>query len=187
MIRSAKREDGPKIVKLLMVILKDMELPFVKKYGEAETTKILLKAMEDPTYRYSYTRGIVKEINGEVAGLLFGYKSEDEPTIDDGWQRVLRRSGMDIEDCLYNGEETFPGEWYLDSISVDPAFRGKGIGAELIEAIPMLAEKEGKSLIGLSVDEVNPDAKRLYERMGFKVVGERMISNHRYEHMQKTI
>lgn len=187
MIRLAKREDGPKIVKLLMVIFKDMELPFVDKYGEAKTTAVVLKAMEDPTYRYSYSHGVVKEIDGEVAGILFGYNAEDEPTIDDGFQRVLAGFGIDEGEQLFGEEETFPGEWYLDSISVDPAFRGKGIGAELIEAIPLLAEKEGKSLIGLSVDEVNPKAKRLYERMGFKVVGERMISNHRYEHMQKTI
>ena len=36
-------------------------------------------------------------------------------------------------------------------------------------------------------DEKNPKAKKLYERHGFKVVGQRMISGHLYDHMQKNI
>ena len=84
-------------------------------------------------------------------------------------------------------KETFPNEWYLDSISVSEDFRGQGIGSRLLEALPKLAKKANRSVIGLSVDEKNPKAKKLYERHDFKVVGQRMISGHLYDHMQKNI
>ena len=61
------------------------------------------------------------------------------------------------------------------------------IGSRLLEALPKLAKKANRSVIGLSVDEKNPKAKKLYERHGFKVVGQRMISGHLYDHMQKNI
>ena len=56
-----------------------------------------------------------------------------------------------------------------------------------LEALPMLAEKANRTIIGLSVDQQNPQAKKLYERHGFEVVEETEISGHQYEHMQKTI
>jgi ribosomal protein S18 acetylase RimI-like enzyme len=42
-------------------------------------------------------------------------------------------------------------------------------------------------VIGLCVDQANPNAQRLYERKGFAVVGEQMLSGHKYNHMQKNI
>lgn len=83
--------------------------------------------------------------------------------------------------------ETFANEWYLDSISVDSHFRGKGFGSQLIEALPMLAKRSDERILGLSVAQTNPHAKKLYQRLGFKVVGETIISGHLYEHMQKSI
>lgn len=74
MIRPARTKDAKEIAALVLVVLKDMELPFVKEVGEEKTMAILTRAVEYPTYRYGYLRGIVKEIDGEVAGLLLAIK-----------------------------------------------------------------------------------------------------------------
>lgn len=59
----------------------------------------------------------------------------------------------------------------LFSIIVDEKFRGKGIGAALLEEGEKLArEKFGIEILHLEVYEGNP-AKRLYERMGFVAYG----------------
>ncbi|MFV0559605.1 MAG: GNAT family N-acetyltransferase [Enterococcus sp.] len=187
MIRFATKEDGPQIAPLLLVILKDMELPFIDEYGEEKTLAILADAVSEPDYRYGYPRGIVKEIDGRIAGVAYGYTSEDEATIDDQFKKVLLAHGIEDEIDLFTDDETFPDEWYLDSISVSEDFRGHGIGSELLEALPKLAHKANKTRIGLSVDKENPAAKRLYERNGFKDVGEMVISGHLYDHMQKEI
>jgi ribosomal protein S18 acetylase RimI-like enzyme len=186
MIRFATSEDGLAIAKLVLVILKDMELPFVKEIGEAKTIEILTEAVKDPTYRYGYKRGLVKEVAGEIAGIAFGYPAEEEAIVDDALALVLKEMGM-TDRPLFLDPETFPNEWYLDTICVDEAFRGQGIGSELLDALDKMAKREAKSVIGLCVDQANPNAQRLYERKGFAVVGEQMLSGHKYNHMQKNI
>lgn len=40
MIRFARKEDAPEIAPLILVILKDMELPFLKQTGEQKALEI---------------------------------------------------------------------------------------------------------------------------------------------------
>jgi ribosomal protein S18 acetylase RimI-like enzyme len=56
----------------------------------------------------------------------------------------------------------------LEGFSVDPACRGKGIGAAMIEQIAADARREGARAIELNVGDTNP-ARHLYERAGFRV------------------
>ncbi|RXA63888.1 GNAT family N-acetyltransferase [Enterococcus casseliflavus] len=185
MIRFAKKEDRFVMAELVLVILKDMELPFVKEIGEAKTLEILADAMLEPNYRYGFRRALVNEIDGEVAGVAFGYPDKEEATIDQPLDKVLEQYGLSKDMKLFIDEETLPNEWYLDTICVAEKFRGKGVGSALLEALPKIASRDGYEVIGLSVDRANPHAKRLYEKHGFEVVAQREISGHLYDHMQK--
>lgn len=187
MIRFATKEDGRAIAPLILVILKDMELPLLDIVPEETILAVLAEAVADPTYRYGYQRGLVYEEDGEVAGIAFGYPNEDEPIIDEPLKKVLRKYNLDEEIRIFVDPETLPNEWYLDSISVDEKHRGLGIGSKLLDALPAMAKREGKDIIGLSVDKANPNAKKLYSRKGFNDVAEMMISGHLYDHMQKKI
>lgn len=187
MIRPAEKKDLPEITPLILVILKDMELPFLDLVSEKEVLTILEEAALEPTYRYSLTRGIVYEKEGKIAGVAFGYCDTEEEIIDLPLSKILAAHNLDSELKLFKDPETFPDEWYLDSISVAEKFRGQGIGTKLLEALPKIAKKNHRSKIGLAVDKKNPKAKRLYEKMGFKEVGEYQISGHNYDHMQKKI
>lgn len=187
MIRYAKPEDANAIASLVLVILKDMELPFVAEFGEVRTIALLEEAIQDPEYRYGYARGIVAEIDGQVAGIAFGYPDTEEETIDHPFTAVLKRHGLDSSLRLFTDAETFPDEWYLDTISVSKDFRGHGVGTKLLNALPELAQQADRSKIGLSVDDANPKAKKLYERSGFVKVGDAILSGHHYDHMQKQI
>lgn len=187
MIRFATKEDGPAIAPLILVILKDMELPLLNEVSEETILTILAEAVSDPEYRYGYRRGLVYEHEGKVAGAAFGYPAEDEPTIDEPLEAVLKKHGLREDIKLFIDEETLPGEWYLDSISVGAEYRGLGIGSKLLDELPKLAKRDGKEVIGLNVDLGNPGAKKLYERKGFKDVVNMTISGHLYDHMQKKV
>lgn len=187
MIRFATKEDRKAIAPLILVILKDMELPLLEMVPEETILSILSEAVKDPIYRYGYQRGLVYEKDGEVAGVAFGYSAEEEPIIDEPLKKILKEHGLDSDIQLFIDPETLPGEWYLDSISVSEQYRGLGIGSKLLDALPEIARREGKNLIGLSVDKENPEAKKLYSRKGFVDVAERTISGHLYDHMQKKI
>lgn len=187
MIRLAEKKDLPEIASLILVILKDMELPFLDLVSEEELLTILEEAALEPTYRYSLTRGIVYEKEGKVAGVAFGYTDAEEEVIDLPLTKILMAHGLAEDVKLFKDPETFPNEWYLDSISVAEEFRGQGIGTELLAALPEIAKKNNRFKIGLAVDKQNPKAKHLYEKVGFKEVGEYQISGHNYDHMQKEI
>ena len=186
MIRAAKVEDAQAIAELVLVVLKDMEVDFLKEFGEEKTIEVIKKTVKSPTYRYGYSRGIVKEINGEVAGIAFGYLAEEESIIDQPLTQTLEEMGLP-ETSIFVDLETYPNEWYLDTIVVSEKFRGCGVGTELLAAVNQAAEKAGADKIGLCVDLANPKAQQLYQRQGYKIVGEQVLSGHDYYHMQRSI
>lgn len=187
MIRLAKKSDVDQVVPLIMIILKDMELEFLQKYGEETLTAVLTAAFSDETFRYSYTRGIVLEEENQILGVAFGYLAEDEQIIDQPLAGIYQRFGIPENEVMFTDKEAFENEWYLDSIAVRADQQGRGIGAQLLEALPTFATEKGACRIGLSVDDGNPRAKELYLRHGFKDVGRATISGHSYDHMQKNI
>jgi D-serine deaminase-like pyridoxal phosphate-dependent protein/ribosomal protein S18 acetylase RimI-like enzyme len=62
------------------------------------------------------------------------------------------------------------GEWALLQIQIAPSHQGRGIGARLIRELLLDAQQAGAA-VRLSVLRANP-ARRLYQRLGFRVVGE---------------
>ncbi len=57
--------------------------------------------------------------------------------------------------------------WILANVAVHPAFQGRGIAGELVEAcLEMIRQRSGKRVI-LQVNHDNRAALRLYERQGF--------------------
>lgn len=59
---------------------------------------------------------------------------------------------------------------YLHIIAVKEAFRGQGIGKKLLGFFEETVTDSSK--VFLVVADFNPDAKRLYERLGYQQVGE---------------
>ena len=186
-IRPARAEDAAAIAPIILHVLQAMELPFLAQHGVETTRRLLTSAIAHPGYRYGYARGIVQTIDGLVAGAAFGYPAEDEAQIDASFAAVLQQHRLDPTHRLFTDLEAFPDEWYLDTIAVAPTQRGRGVGAALLQALPELARASGKSRIGLNVDESIPGAPRLSARHGYHTVGTRILSGHRYEHMQKTL
>ncbi|HHQ0310228.1 TPA: GNAT family N-acetyltransferase [Listeria innocua] len=185
MIRQAKKSDAPKIAPLLLVIWKDMELPILEVEAEEAITNALIEAIQTEDYRYSYRHLHVFEKDGDIAGVLAGYPGKMEPEIDHAWNEIAKKHGITYDAPIFVDKETFPGEWYLDSIVTNEKFRGHGVGTALLAKLTEIAANEGEKVVGLNCDKGNPHAKRLYERLGFHVTGEIKLSGHDYEHMQK--
>lgn len=60
---------------------------------------------------------------------------------------------------------------YIAQINLLPEFQGKGIGSAVIESVKADAARTGK-FVELRVLKTNPNAQRLYERLGFIVFDE---------------
>jgi ribosomal protein S18 acetylase RimI-like enzyme len=63
------------------------------------------------------------------------------------------------------------GSPYLATIAVEPRWRGRGVGRELIAFVEDYFRPDARHLF-LCVSSFNPRARALYERLGFAQVGE---------------
>jgi ribosomal protein S18 acetylase RimI-like enzyme len=61
-------------------------------------------------------------------------------------------------------------EMFINVIVVDASVRGNGIGTSLMQAVFEIAQQNQFHAVVLDVIDTNPDARRLYERLGFKPV-----------------
>jgi ribosomal protein S18 acetylase RimI-like enzyme len=59
---------------------------------------------------------------------------------------------------------------YVYAFRVRPEFRGEGIGTTLMETAEEDLRQRGFQLVSLNVARNNQDARRLYERLGYRVV-----------------
>ena len=78
---------------------------------------------------------------------------------------------------------------YIQSVCVAPGWRGQGIGTELIGFAERRIFSEASNAF-ICVSSFNEGAQRLYERLGYEVVGELedyIISGHSELLMRKTI
>jgi ribosomal protein S18 acetylase RimI-like enzyme len=69
------------------------------------------------------------------------------------------------------GPREISGSLRLFALDVGPAFRRRGVGTALIEAIEDEAGKRGMGSVSLEVAVENRDAIRLYERLGYLRLG----------------
>lgn len=94
-------------------------------------------------------------------------------------EHVLRaREGFDCAHIIEYGGHAIGMAKYRESsdrvevlqLQVLPKYQGRGVGSEILDVLIESARRGKKSLV-LTVLKENP-AKRLYERKGFRVVGE---------------
>lgn len=70
-----------------------------------------------------------------------------------------------------------PGYAFVDEKTPEAAIamvfeaRGRGLGTDLMRNLMSLANKQGHKQMSLGVDDVNPRARRFYERLGFEETG----------------
>ncbi|HEX4273209.1 MAG TPA: GNAT family N-acetyltransferase [Rhizomicrobium sp.] len=65
---------------------------------------------------------------------------------------------------------------WLNRFSIAPATRGQGLAAELMDEIIEIARRRGDNRMGLGVYGSNQIARRVYDRLGFSAVGERVAA-----------
>ena len=140
-LRDATEADLPAIVTMLA---DDM-------LGEARETPPAPGGAVDPSYLAAFTRMraqggnrlLIAERDGEIVGFL-------QLMILPG----LSRRGMTRAQ--------------IEGVRVSNAFRGQGLGEQMIREALEIAREEGCTLAQLTTDARREDAHRFYERLGFE-------------------
>lgn len=90
--------------------------------------------------------------------------------LDPSRERYAALVGDRLAGCLVlNLQGPFVG--YLQAICMAPGFRGSGLGTALIAFAEERIFREHPNVF-LCVSSFNPSARRLYERLGYRAVGE---------------
>lgn len=84
---------------------------------------------------------------------------------------VVAVSGADL--VGYAGLCDYPDEAWVQTMAVDPAWQGKGLGARLLQELLEEAGRRGQRTVALEVRADNVPAQALYARYGFQQTGVR--------------
>lgn len=183
MIRPALPEDASAVAPLLVLAMDHIAGIFAKSENYEDAIPFFHDFFKADDNQYSYVNTLVFEDETGVVGSVTGY---DGARLHELRKLVLDR--LHESDPDFSPEdETEAGEFYIDCVNVHPKHQGKGIGKKLILAFCEKAASLGFQRVGLIVDQINPQAKRLYENLGFEVAGEKDFLGHRYFHMVKNV
>ena len=183
-IRKGEPDDASRIASLIIMAMTEEcclyfcgEKHTIDDFHEAMTT---LALRTDSQYSYLNTLCAVDE-KDNIVGVCTSYDGAllhqlRKAFIDTAWERW----GMDHSNMP---DETQAGELYIDSLAVDPEYRGMGIAKQLLEATIQKSREMHLPATGLLVDTGNPRAELLYNKVGFRVVDTNTWGGHPMKHM----
>ncbi|MCV9933569.1 GNAT family N-acetyltransferase [Flavobacterium sp. LS1R47] len=180
-IRKATIKDSNDIATYLLLAMEDIVYKFIGEENHNKAKEFLLHFIEKENNQYSYQNCFVVEDDNEIIAAVNIY--------DGAKLHLLREPIAQYVRTHYNKQfnpedETQKGEFYIDTLGVNPKCQGKGIGSKLLQfLIDEYVTKKQKTL-GLLVDEGNPNAKKLYLKLGFKPVGNKTLVGKTLEHLQ---
>lgn len=111
------------------------------------------------------------EVDGEVAGMLLGYRKADEftpvgPEVT-GFMRPIEELEADAN-----------GTWFISMLGVHIGWRGKGVGSQLLDVAEVKRGETKAKGLSLIVEDTNEGARRLYERRGYAVRNSRPMGRY---------
>ena len=144
---------------------------------EPRTEALMAALYSQRRHRFSHVFATVAQGGKEVAGLLLTLPGRrllhltwglvPAATRHAGLANGLRFASRWLPFLLR--PEAASDELYIDTLSVTPAWRHRGLGTGLLGEAERQARELGLRACSLSVDLTNPDAQSLYERLGYHV------------------
>jgi ribosomal protein S18 acetylase RimI-like enzyme len=180
-VRKAKLEDAELIATYLLLAMEEIVYKFIGVEDLEKASAFLLHFVKKEDNQYSYQNCWVVEDELKVVAAINVYDGANLMTLRKPIVEYL--SAVFKMDFNY-GNETQAGEYYIDSFGVNPNQQGKGFGTKLLKFVIQAYFQEHNRPLGLLVDKDNPIAKSLYFKLGFKIVGVKVLFGKVMEHLQ---
>jgi ribosomal protein S18 acetylase RimI-like enzyme len=138
-------------------------------FGSQKKAITLLK------HSFDLKLGVTAQKQGQLVGLA-GLQYANRPFFQFERSRCIQELGLLrglLAFLIFNNlsvHQILPDEMYISLLVVDISMRGKGIGSSLMQSTFEIAQQNQCSAVVLDVANTNSDARRLYERLGFKLM-----------------
>ncbi|MFJ5762717.1 GNAT family N-acetyltransferase [Neobacillus sp. NPDC093182] len=183
--RGAIKKDAKKAAELIHIAIDDIAEKLTGQSKSENIRETLEHFFREENNRLSYQNTIVADILGEVAGIVITYPGEAAPRLDEPILKRLRKKRRN--EMIFLDKEADEGDFYIDTLCVADRFRGYGIGSMLLKEAEKAAIQKGYSRLSLNVAQDNPNAKKLYEQIGYKGGKLIKINEHLYDYMVKIL
>lgn len=115
--------------------------------------------------RYSEVRQLTTKSGEKVWSVR--KKSKDAGSYT--YSLISKQSGKKIGDLLLDRES--PSSLNINWIGIKPSARGKGYAQAVLKDAERIARRDGYKQLTLEVPGLSPDARHIYEKLGFKESG----------------
>lgn len=182
-LRQAQPEDGAAAAPLIVNAIGDI----AKHMTAQEDPQLVLDKINDMVRgtktRHSHRFTYIAEVQQLIVGVLVLYHGSEAEALDRFLYDELRKNGHQrtIE------PEAHLDEWYIDTVSVDAQFQGRGIGSALLRHAEKIISATGGGKLALNVDTNKEKVIRLYLRHGFSISEPWTIIGEPFHHMVKTV
>lgn len=160
MIRKATPADAKQCAKILDLAMDDISGIILNEKDYDKKIEKFEEFFRARNNRLSYENVIVYEDEDKnICGAMIFYKGYDSDFLDAVFSERLKQLGSEnlvVKECEDD-------EFYIDSVAVDPKFRGKGYFKALMNEVINIAKKT--ELKKMSLVTHTPE---LYTRFGFK-------------------
>lgn len=159
-IEPAGIADAEKVVELLAMADEDALLELTSQSSLQAAKAVYMQHFSNPRVYFNYQNILTAKCGQNIAGciLFFEGKYEEQYLPISGQPRRTER-------------EAEWDELYIDSVAVDPHYRGQGIAAQLIERVFENAAQIHCAKVSLLVDLNKPHLMRYYRKFGFADAG----------------
>ncbi len=173
-IRPAARQDVRAIAELALMAGEGIPAYFWAQAQRAEESIIDVGARSalSESANFSYRNVQLALLEGMIAGIMLAYRlpsvaAAEEQSLFPKFIRPL----IELEQCV-------PDSYYVNMLATYPQFRHRGVGTALMERVDGLARQAGCTLSSVEVFEENSAARRLYERLGYRISAARPVVEH---------
>ncbi|MNU98702.1 ribosomal-protein-alanine N-acetyltransferase [compost metagenome] len=181
LIRKANREESEIIASHVILAMEDIVYSFIGEKSAEKALWFLNSLAEEKGNQYSYENCWVAESDGEIVGVALVY---DGARLNELREPVSHKVKTLFKREFNPEDETQAGEYYIDCVAVNPDQQGKGIGSKIFQFLIHEYVDQRNETLGLLVDKDNPNAKKLYLKLGFEIVGEKVLAGKKMEHLQ---
>jgi ribosomal protein S18 acetylase RimI-like enzyme len=140
---------------------------FEDVYPGLTTTDALGVAVGDADSPYHFENAYLVENEGEVTGCLIAFPAEQIGLPEIAYS-VIPRDRLDPVLPLFTTH--VPNSFYINTLAVDEAARGQGVGGLLLDFAAELAMSTGRDSLTLHAWGDNAPALSLYRAKGFECV-----------------